>query len=363
VRRLRESLPGRLWVPVGLIALLIVALPVAAFTETPPEHEIKELLGVDLDECVPMTNLASPWVTRASLPFKLDEPRGVGVGEDVYMVGGISGLQHARNGELLLDPSSELTRFKPAGERFEELAPLPRRLNHIGVVTYAGDVYVVGGYGRTLNTHTSRAFFRYDPAADRWSRLPDMPEAKAAMAAGVVGHRLIVAGGARDNTPLASTFAYDFDSGRWSRLPDMGSRREHVGAAVLDGRLYVLGGRAPQSLAVDTAERYDAKAGRWEALPPMPVGSGGLGAAAVENRVFAVGGGNDAAGTVTGAVQEFEPRRGSWKLLAGMRTPRHGQEVASTDDTIWAIGGSPCAYYNASDYVESLHVEERDADR
>lgn len=352
-----------LLIPIGLIVLVLVALPVAALTETAPERELKELLGVDLDECRPMTNLASPWVTRASLPFKLDEPRGVGVGEDVYMVGGISGLQHAENGELLLEPSNELTRFQPAGERFRSLAPLPRRLNHIGVTAYEGDIYVVGGYGRTLSSHTSKTFFRYDPATNRWSRLPDMPEPKAAMAAGVVGHRLIVAGGARDNTPLASTFAYDFDSGRWSRLPEMGSRREHVGAAVLGGRLYVLGGRASQSLAVDTAERYDVKAERWETLPPMPVGSGGLGAAAVEGRVFAVGGGNDAAGTVTGAVQEFDPRRGSWKLLAGMRTPRHGHEVASTDDTIWAIGGSPCAYYNASDYVESLHVEEHDTDR
>jgi hypothetical protein len=347
-------------IPIGLIVLLLVALPVAALTESAPEHEIKELLGIDLDECVPMTDLASPWATRASLPFKLDEPRGVGLGEDVYMVGGITGLQEEDDGTLLLEPSNELTRFVSAGERFETLAPLPRRLNHIGVVGYKGDLYVVGGYGRTLNNHTSRSFFRYDPATDRWSRLPDLPEAKAAMAAGVVGGRLIVAGGARDNTPIASTFAYDFNRGRGFRLPDMGSRREHVGAAVLDGALYVLGGRAPESLAVDTAERYDVKAERWEVLPPMPVGAGGLGAAALDGRVFAVGGGNDAAGTVTGAVQEFDPRHNSWKLLAGMRTPRHGQEVASTDDTIWAIGGSPCAYYNASDYVESLHVQERD---
>lgn len=349
---------GWLWVPIGLIAFFVVALPVAAFTETAPEHDIKELLGVDLDECVPMTDLASPWVTRANMPFKLDEPRGAGVGEDVYLVGGITGLQHTKSGNLLLEPSNELTRFEPAGERFRRLSPMPRRLNHIGVVSYAGDLYVLGGYGRVLNTHTSARFYRYEPQTDRWSRLPDMPEPKAAMAAGVVGHQLIVAGGARDNTPVASTYAYDFDSGRWSRLPDMGSRREHVGGAVLDGKLYVLGGRAPQSLAVDTAERYDANTERWEELPPLPVAAGGLGAAALDGRVFAIGGGNDAAGTVTGAVQEFDPRSGRWKLLAGMRTPRHGHEVASTDDTIWAIGGSPCAYYNATDIVESLHVEE-----
>ena len=259
MRSLKGGMRGWLWVPVALVVLLIVALPVAALTDTAPEHELKELLGVDLDECVPMTNLASPWVARESLPFKIDEPRGAAIGEDIYMVGGIDGLEEEDDGSLLLEPSAELTRFRPAGERFEELAPMPRRLNHIGVVAHRGEIYVVGGYGRKLSGHTSKSFFRYDPATDRWTRLPDMPEPRAAMAAGVVGHSLIVAGGARDNTPLASTYAYDFDSGSWSRLPDMGSRREHVGAAVLDGRLYVLGGRAPESLAVDTAERYDPK--------------------------------------------------------------------------------------------------------
>lgn len=351
----------RLWFPIALVALVLIALPVAALTESGPEHEVKELLGVDLDECVPMTDLASPWEARADLPFDLDEPRGVGLGDDVYLVGGINGLQREDDGSLLLDPTNELTRFDPDDESFDRLRPMPRRLNHIGVVAYRGDLYVLGGYGRSLDTHTSDAFYRYDPTRNRWSRMPDMPEPKAAMAAGVVGHQLIVAGGARDNVPVASTYAFDFESGRWSRLPDMGTRREHVGAAVLDGGLYVLGGRTPQSLAVDTAERYDAAEGRWESLPPMPVAVGGLGAAAAGGRVFAVGGGNDAAGTVTGAVQEWDPAARSWSLLAGMRTPRHGEEVAATRDTIWAIGGSPCAYYNATDVVESLRLSDAGA--
>ena len=99
-----------LWIPIGLLALVLLALPLAALTESEPEHELKELLGVDRDECVPMTDLASPWKTRADMPFDLDEPRGAGLGEDVYLLGGITGLQRADDGSLLLDPSDELTR-------------------------------------------------------------------------------------------------------------------------------------------------------------------------------------------------------------------------------------------------------------
>lgn len=351
----------RTWllIPIGAIALVLVALPVAALTETGPEHELKEWLGVDLDGCEPKTNLASAWETQAAIPFEIDEPRGVGLDGNVYLVGGISGLRGDDEEDFTLEASDQLTRFDPRSERFQSLTPMPRRLNHIGVVAHGGDLYVLGGYGRTLGEDTSRAFYRYDPASDRWSRLPDMPEPKAAMAAGVVGDRLIVAGGARDNVPVSSTYGFDFDSNRWSRLPDMPDRREHVGSATLGDALYVLGGRTASSSAIDLASRFDTRRDRWKPLPPMPIPTGGLGAVALDGRVFAVGGGNDRAGTVTGAVQEFDPRTERWSLRAAMRTPRHGHEVAATEGTIWAIGGSPCAYFNASDIVESLRIERR----
>lgn len=347
---------GWYWIPIALVLALLVALPVAALTETGIEHELREALGFEEGDCEPMTDLASPWLTREGLPFEIDEPRGASIDGKIYTVGGIDGLEELDDGSLLLEPSDEAMRFDPGGEEFETLAPLPRRLNHIGVVAYDGDLYVLGGYGRTLDTGTSKAFFRYEPRRDRWTRMPDMPEPKAAMAVGVVDGELIVAGGARDNVPVASTFAFDFDSGRWSRLPDMPNRREHVGSAALDGRLYVLGGRTDETFASRQADAYDVAERRWEKLPPMPVGSGGLGAVPLDGRVIAVGGGNDEAGTVTGAVQEWDPSTREWSLLAGMRTPRHGHEVAVTGDTIWAIGGSPCAYFDATEHVESLQL-------
>jgi Kelch motif len=351
---------GWLLIPIGLVVFLLVALPVAALTETGLEQDLRKELGLETKECQPMTDLASPWMGRANLPYRLDEPRGVGVDDQIYMVGGITGLEALDNGRLLLDPSNELTRLDTDEETYTELAPLPRRLNHIGVIAYRGDLYVLGGYGRTLDTHTSKAFFRYDPETDRWSRLPDMPEPRAAMAVGVIGHTLVVAGGARDDVPMSGAYAFDFRQGRWSRLPPMPDRREHVGGTVLDGKLYVLGGRAKGSFAVRTANSFDLRARRWERLPPMPVGSGGLGAVALDGRVFAVGGGNDGAGTVTGAVQEWNPQTRQWTLLSGMRTPRHGDEVVSVGDSIWVLGGSPCAYFDATDSVESVRVDDAD---
>lgn len=348
---------GWLWIPIGLVAALLVALPVVALSETGIEKDVKEAVGFDPEACQGPTNLASPWSEGPSLSFKRDEPRVAVIGDYAYLVGGATSLLEEVDGELLVEPSDSLTRFDPQTGTYTELAPLPRPLNHVGAAAYRGDLYVLGGYGRSVTSNTSKEFYRYDPETNRWSQLAGLPRPRAAIALGVIGERLYVAGGARDRIPLNETYAYDFRSEHWSRLANMRSRREHVGEAVLDDKLYVLGGRGPDSLAVSTAERFDPATDRWERLAPMPVPSGGLAAIEEGGKVIALAGGNDEAGTVTGAVQEFDPGSGEWTRLPDLRTPRHGHGAAVIDDRIWVFGGSDCAYFNATDKVESLHLD------
>jgi len=220
---------GWLLVPILLVAALLVALPVVALTETGIEVDLKEAVGMEPDVCQGPTNLASPWTEGPALAYKRDEPRVAVIGEDAYLIGGATSLLEEEDGELLVDPSDSLTRFDPRTGAYTELAPLPQPRNHVGVVTYHGDLYVLGGYGRHVTAHTSKDFYRYDPETNRWSRLADLPQPRAAMAVGVIGNRLYLAGGARDRIPVDETYSYDFRSGRWSRLTNMGSRREHVG--------------------------------------------------------------------------------------------------------------------------------------
>jgi Kelch motif protein len=350
---------GWLLIPIALIVAVLVALPVAAFTDSGLEEDVKDAVGFDTGECEPATNLASPWTEGPGLPYERDEPRAGVIDGKAYLVGGTTGVEgEVANGAHVLDPTDDLTRFDPRSGRYEDLAPLPQPLNHLGVAVYRGNLYVLGGYGRRTDTNTSKRFYRYDPRTGSWSRLPDMPQPRAAAAVGTIGHRLILAGGARDSKARSEAFSFDFRSGRWSRLPDMPSRREHVGNAVVGGKLYVLGGRTPGSLAVATAERYDPRRRRWEELAPMPVPVGGLEAVAADGEAVAIGGGNDEAGTVSGAVQAFDPASGEWTRWPDLRTPRHGHGVGLIGEDLWVFGGSACAYFNATDRVEWLPVAD-----
>lgn len=340
--------------PIALLVFVVVALPVAAITDTGIEREVRDRLGLASVECEPMTDPESPWAQGPALPFDLDEPRAVTLDGSIYLFGGITDLEQLADGRLTLEPSDALLRFDPDAGIYAQLAPLPEPLSHIAVAAYRGDIYMAGGYGETLDANTSDRFYRYDVSANRWRRLADMPAPRAAAAAGVIGGRLIVAGGALDNVPRPETFAYDFDEARWSRLPPLANGREHSGATVVGDNLYVLGGRTKEATAVRAAAVFDAGADRWRQLAPMPVATGGLVVVAHDGDVIAVGGGDDAGGTVTGSVQKFDPRSGRWSLLPALRTPRHGHGAAIADDKIWVFGGSPCAYFNATDDVEWL---------
>lgn len=345
---------GWILIPLAVVVVVLVGLPLFALTDSGIETDVKSALGFDDGQCVPTTDLASPWSEGQPLAELRDEPRIAVIGGKPYLVGGILAVSEESDGRLITTPTDQLTRFDPSTEAYEELAPLPEPLSHVGVVAHDGALYVLGGYGERVDANTSDHFYRYDPASDRWTRLSDLPAPRAAMAVGVIDDRLIMAGGALDRVATATTFAYDFGSEDWSRLPDMGSKREHVGEAVADRNLYVLGGRGPESLAVDTAERFNAAANRWEALAPMPIPAGGLAAVANGDSVIAIGGGDDGQATITNAVQEFDPSSDSWSELPGLRTASHGQGATVVGNRIWVFGGSACPYFAATDRVEWL---------
>lgn len=353
---------NRTWlaIPIALIALVVVGVPVLALTESGLEEDLKRAVGyrVGGEECQPTINRDSRWRSGPSLPVKRDEPRAVAIDGRVYLVGGVDAVEQSDDG-LLLQSLDDLTRFDPETRTYESLAPMPRALNHMAAVAYDGDLYVLGGYQQRIDANTRSEFFRYDVERDRWSRLPPLPSPRAAMAVGVVGDRLIVAGGAEDRDPLASTLAFDFGTERWSELADMPTEREHVAGAVVGQSFYALGGRAPHSDALDDAARYDVATDSWEELPPLPVPTGGLDAVVVDGAPVAVGGGDDRGGTVTGAVQRWDAERERWTQMPGLRIPRHGHAAAVVGDRVWVFGGSHCAYFTATDDVESLRLPAR----
>ncbi|MBI5104540.1 MAG: hypothetical protein HZB46_06065, partial [Solirubrobacterales bacterium] len=346
------------------LAALILA-PLAALTDTSAERGVRTKLGLPGGGGLPCgaTHDSPGWAGGGKLPGTIDEPRGVAVGGRVYLAGGT--LEIVDYGKPSTVPgvpervevrsSRQVLRFDPRTREYDELAQLPEPLNHVGLTTYGGDVYLVGGHGNIVfGADAKQGFWRYSVRDDRWSRMPPMPTARGAATAQVIGDRLYVAGGMLRGRALRTLEAYDFSERRWHRLADMPTPREHVPGAVVGGKLYVAGGRSEEDYSLRTVDRYDPRRDRWEHVPDLPQPEGGGEAVAIGGDLLVVGGGDDREKWVTGAVQRFDPATGRWSRLPQMRTPRHGFAAAVVGERLWTFGGSPCALFAASDVVESF---------
>lgn len=191
------------------------------------------------------------------LPAELPEPRtevaGAAWNGRIVVVGGLRA-----DGQ----PSSRADSYDPDANRWDRLPDLPRPLHHTAVVAFDGRVWVIGGY--TLFEGDAwvpvRTAFSLGEGEREWRAEPEMKEIRGALAAAVIGDR-IVAGGGHDGTAvLATTEVLRAGAGAWEPGPAMQQGREHFALAVVDGDLYAVAGRVPENLdSVEVLREGDRK--------------------------------------------------------------------------------------------------------
>jgi len=162
----------------------------------------------------------------------------------------------------------------------------------------------IGWRGRNTPAHEV-----YDPAANRWTALANVPTARDHLAAAATGGRLYAVGGRIDGNysrNLASNEAYDPASNTWEQRAPMPTARSGIAAAVLEGRMFVFGGEAPAG-TFNQAEAYDARSNGWSSHARMPTARHGLGAAAVAGRIYVISGGPTPGDSVSAANEIFVP--------------------------------------------------------
>ncbi|KAF6762610.1 hypothetical protein DFP72DRAFT_1001102 [Ephemerocybe angulata] len=243
-------------------------------------------------------------------------------------------------------------------------SPAPEALNHPNAAVIRGEVYLLGGlYDRQDGSYPgSPRSYVYDPATDKWTSLPNLPEsdtARGSAAMGVYKDIIYLAGG-MSLLPLDPKFgvqqsvdtvsAFNTTSGQWITLPEeartLPGRRDHAGAAVHNGVFYVLGGRDRGQVNVrgdvfaldlnHLEEGWVVKKGK------MPTPRGGISAALVKGKVYTFGGeGNPAPGSdgVFDQVEAYDVAEDSWTKLEKMKSPRHGTSAVAIRDSIYIPGG------------------------
>jgi non-specific serine/threonine protein kinase len=245
----------------------------------------------------------------------------------------VGGLESGSSG------SRRVEGYDPVINGWKSAPDLPVRLHHEMVVTYKGELIVIGGWipkGSDPSAEVSDRVLAL--RAGRWVQLPSLKRPRAAGVAAVVGDRIVVAGGQAGGRLLDTTEV--FDGKRWSVGANIPTPREHL-AAASDGQfVYAVGGRALSPDKNSPAlERYEPTTDRWQRLPDMPTARGGLGAAIADGHLIAVGG--ESSTDAFDDVDSYSLASKKWSSLASMRTPRHGIAVAAIDRSLYSLGGAP----------------------
>jgi N-acetylneuraminic acid mutarotase len=197
----------------------------------------------------------------------------------------------------------------------------------------------------------------------QWTQSASFPEPRAGYAAGVLDGKLVIAGGTywqgvKDHWTKklysASTHAFDPASQRWEKLPDLPIPLGYPAAAVVGNKLYVLGGYTGSAVnqKIFTLQKIGSRY-TWSVLGNMSSQRIFASAVSVGKTIYLVGGTTafepvDAVGTccttntVTSTLLAFDtdhPAR-SWQQLSSYPAKaRWLPAVTSDGKSIWLFGG------------------------
>lgn len=242
----------------------------------------------------------------------------------VFVIGGFGG-------------PGRVERYDPAADRWERAPDLPIGVDHPMAAAAEGlqsaapqGVFVFGG--STGDGSATARSFRFDATAARWEEIAPMPGPRAAAAAAAVGSSIFVVGGADGSRLVAPTYEYNVITRQWRSVAAIPTPRDHLAAVAIDGKVCALGGRRLSlSLNLATFECYDPRADAWVRMPDALTARGGVGAAAYDRRLYFIGG-EQPSGTHR-EVEIFDMRTNAWTRGPDLPTARHGLGVVVVQGT------------------------------
>jgi N-acetylneuraminic acid mutarotase len=318
------------------IALLLAALSVASCNETNAPETTE---GPSPAE--PTLAVASnTWINRAPMPVGRDDPT-------TAMVVNRSGqsILYAMGGRTGLGSVGRVDAYNVATNTWTRKAQMPVSVfqtNGAGVIN--GKIYVSGGW---INFSRPVAdLLMYDPATNTWTKKRPMPITSANGVTGVIDNRLYVVTGcgidACDQPQVAGLFRYDPATDQWTSLPNPHRLDGGVGGTI-GKKLYVL------TTVINSQGFfvYDPMTNRWSTRTPLP-GCWSAAGATLAAKLYVFGGLRCNPDGTTSAVRNtsvYDPVTDTWTAKAPMPSVRGGiaasRVILNGQSRIEVVGGIP----------------------
>src|SRR3989442_7135324 len=177
-----------------------------------------------------------------------------------------------------------------SGSPWSTAAPIPERIQETHAAVLHGRIYIAGGIDRA--DHATAVVYRYEPAANGWERIADLPAPRHHMPLAVAADTLYAVGGLAETSfvPEPNLWIYREDRNRWEARAPLPEPRGASGVGVVNGTLVVVGGWGMGRVLLDSTAIYDPATNRWKHAAPIPTPRDHLTAAAAGGLVYAIGG-------------------------------------------------------------------------
>jgi hypothetical protein len=233
----------------------------------------------------------------------------------VLIAGGLSSqsiYNHTSNGAELYNPTTGTWRVTGA--------MAAARYSHSATLLLNGKVLVAGG-NRDGSLLASADW--YDPSAETWTSAGAMTVPRSQHTATLLPNgKVLVAGGVNQS----SAELFDPASGMWTVTGSMTTvRRLHTAALLANGKVLVVGGSG--GVALSSAETYDPITGTWTVIPAMALGRYSHAETLLPNGKVLITGGGLATSVFTSSAELYHPDTGTW--VAGAMNTARGEHTAT----------------------------------
>lgn len=212
------------------------------------------------------------WSEAAPLPTLRGGCAGAVIDDRLYVIGG--GLSAKR-------PVAHVESYDPATNQWQKHRPMPMPRNNVVAAVLDGKIYVVAGLVAPANSTDEQPLENepsdrvevYDPRTDTWASCAPLPEARVKPGLCAVNGRLYALGGRHGDVNTTSIVSYDPAANAWTKVADLPLGVRHAPAGQAGGMIYLAGGWSPNGEKGDihaTVWRFDPAANEVTEVASMP---------------------------------------------------------------------------------------------
>ena len=234
------------------------------------------------------------WKTHAPSPIERFESGSASIGGKIYVFGGY-------DEDIFATARSDV--YDPAADRWTRIADMPQAVTHAGVATDGPFVYFAGGFVGERSFEVTANVWRYDTRDDTWSAATPLPAPRSGGGLVRLGRKLYFFGGTNERLmrDYGDHWVLDLDAApgspaaAWQPLARLPVPRNHVGYAAVGGKIYCVGGQLLYDEKfgnVSNVHAYDPATDRWTAVAdtPFPISHTHTSTVVLDGRIVSVGG-------------------------------------------------------------------------